>query len=730
MSEIIERDVADVSYEGMAEYASSVILDRAIPDARDGLKPVQRRILWQTHLSKMTPTSKHVKVIKLGGAVAAFHPHGDASTQGAIVNLAQPWIKTIKLIDIHGNYGSIDGSPAAAGRYISARQADAAPLMLNKIDHNAVDLMDNFDNTAKEPKVLPASFPVAMTNGASGIAVAVSTKILPHNPVELLKGAKAIAKGEIETPSQLSKHIKGPDFPTGGIIIDDGSSNKNELTTGSGKFTLRGKIDYYPDASEPYLEIIEIPYNVTTTKLIERMSDVLEDARALGVIDIRDETIDDTRTSIKLIFKKGTSKDDMLKVTNFLYKRTDLEVTLSSSNIMISKGRQRKLNMMQYLKQFIEFRTETLVRIWKYDLGKLENRLEILEGLLRAYDITEEIIKEAKASDSKKDLAQRLADKFEFTERQSETIAGMPIYQLGKQDYNRLANEKDDNVKQSDKLRHWLSSNETINEQLINDFDESIEKLKDYKRQTKIVKEDTASDVEDIKIEDVVEAKDVKVVVKKDLQIFQIGRRAYDNQIDKYKDDDIVCAFDAVTTDYVSAITRQGKVVTRFIDELEHTNLDGAVEGLYKQIPKLKSNDEFVGAVINTPNEKDESNKIFIASAHGYVKIIQAYKLLPSVKTKSYFKKVGLASTLKAQGDYLTFAFNIQPDDFSKQLSVTLKDVSKQSGVAHRKIDLDKWSDKDYGPGGSGFRGINTKDGKLDFISYDLADTDDEQDDE
>src|SRR5699024_10671728 len=327
-------------------------------------------------------------------------------------------------------------------------------------------------------------------------------------------------------------------------------------------------------------EIIEIPYNVTTTKLIERMSDVLEDARALGVIDIRDETIDDTRTSIKLIFKKGTSKDDMLKVTNFLYKRTDLEVTLSSSNIMISKGRQRKLNMMQYLKQFIEFRTETLVRIWKYDLEKLENRLEILEGLLRAYDITEEIIKEAKASDSKKDLAQRLVDKFEFTERQSETIAGMPIYQLGKQDYNRLANEKDDNVKQSDKLRHWLSSDETINEQLINDFDESIEKLKDHKRQTKIVKEDSTSDVEDIKIEDVVEAKDVKVVVKKDLQIFQIGRRAYDNQIDKYKDDDIVCAFDAVTTDYVSAITRQGKVVTRFIDELEHTNLDGAVEGL------------------------------------------------------------------------------------------------------------------------------------------------------
>ena len=720
MSNIVQRDLANVAYDNMAEYSASVILDRAIPDARDGLKPVQRRILWQTHLSKITPSSKHVKVIKLGGAVAAFHPHGDASTQGAIVNLAQPWIKPVKLIDIHGNYGSIDGSPAAAGRYISARQANAAQAMLNKIDHNAVDLMDNFDNTALEPKVLPASFPVAMTNGASGIAVAVSTKILPHNPLELLKASKALAQGKIKEPHQLSKYIKGPDFPTGGLLVASEQGNLDELATGQGRFKLRGKIEYHENDSEPHLEITEIPYNVTTTKLIERMSDVLENARALGVIEIRDETIEDTRTNIKLMFKKGSTKEDMQKVASYLYKKTDLEVSLSSNNIMISKGRQKTLNMMQYLKQFIEFRAETLVRIWKYDLEKLESRLEILEGLLRAYDITEEIVQEAKSSESKKHLSEKLVQNFDFTERQAETIAGMPIYQLGKQDYQRLSSERESNLEKSEELRSWLKDDESVNEQLIKDLDNSISQFKDYKRQTQLVDEDELPNVEEVKIEDVVEEKDVKVVIKRDLQIFQIGRRAYDNQIENYKDTDIVSAFDAKTTDYVCGITKQGKVVTRFVDDLDHLNLDGSSEGLYKQISDLKSNDEFIGGVINNPNEKDESNRILIASHQGYVKIIEAHKLLPSVKTKSYIKKLGQASNLKSKGDYLVFAHNLEEDDFNKILHVELKDNSKRSGKANRKIELSKWKDKSYGPGGSGFRGINTKDGQLDFISYEI----------
>lgn len=720
MSNITQRDLSDLAYSSMAEYSSAVILERAIPDARDGLKPVQRRILWQSHLSKLRPDSKHVKVIKLAGLVAGFHPHGDGSTQGAVVGLSQPWIKTVPLIDIHGNYGSIDGSPAAAGRYISARQSPIAPLLLNKIDHDAVDLMDNFDNTALEPKVLPASFPVAMTNGASGIAVAVSTKILPHNPIELLQASKAIVKDEIVEPKQLSHYIKGPDFPTGGVIVGK-DANIDELETGSGRFLVRGKVQYNTEDSEPNLEITEIPYGITTTKLIEKMSDVLENARALGVIDIRDETIEDTEVSIKLVFKKNTSVDTMKKVENFLYKKTDLELSLSSNNIMITRGRQRKMNMLHYLKQFIDFRRETLIRIWNYDLQKLNDRLEILIGLLRAYDITEEIVKEAKQSEGRKDLAQRLVEKFEFTERQSETIAGMPIYQLGKQDFNKLTQEKEANESKASEIRSWLETDESVNEQLLIDLDESIDKLKDYKRRTDIIDETEVEEVEEVKIEDVIEAKNVKVVVKSDLQIFQIGRRAFDNQIEDYKDDDIVASFDAVTTDYVTAITKDGLTVTRFINDLDHSNLDAGSESLHKQVKGLKSNDKFIGAIVNEPNTKDKDNKIVIASHMGYVKVIEGHKLMPSIKTKSYIKKTGLASTLKADGDYLTFAFNAQKEDFEKQLKVTLHDPAKDKPV-NRKINLEKWSGRKDGAGGSGFRGLNTKDGQLNFESFELLD--------
>lgn len=720
MSNIVKQDLADLAYSSMAEYSSAVILERAIPDARDGLKPVQRRILWQSHLSKLRPESKHVKVIKLAGLVAGFHPHGDGSTQGAVVGLSQPWIKTVPLIDIHGNYGSIDGSPAAAGRYISARQSPIAPLLLNKIDHDAVDLMDNFDNTALEPKVLPASFPVAMTNGASGIAVAVSTKILPHNPVELLKATKAIVKQEIKEPKQLAEYIKGPDFPTGGIIVGK-DANIDELETGAGRFSIRGKVQYNTDDSEPNLEITEIPYGITTTKLIEKMSDVLENARALGVIDIRDETIEDTEVSIKLVFKKNTSIDTMKKVESFLYKKTDLELTISSNNVMITRGRQRKMNMLHYLKQFADFRKETLVRIWNYDLNKLNDRLEILIGLLRAYDITTEIVKEARESEGRKDLSKRLVEKFKFTERQADTIAGMPIYQLGKQDFNKLTQEKEDNEARANEIRSWLATDESINEQLIIDLEHSIDLLKDYKRRTQIIDENEVEEVEEVKIEDVIEAKNVKVVVKSDLQIFQIGKRAFDNQIEDYKDDDIIASFDAVTTDYVTAISKNGLTVTRFINDLDHSTLEAGSESLHKQVKGLKSDDKFVGAIINEPDKQNEDNKVVIASKMGYIKVIEGHKILPSIKTKSYVKKTGLASTLKAEGDYLIFAFNPSKDDFDRQLQVTLKDNKKNKEVT-RKINLDKWVDRKDGAGGSGFRGLNTKDGQLSYEQFEIVD--------
>jgi len=719
MGQIIKQNLSNYAYDAMANYSASVILDRAIPDARDGLKPVQRRIMWQTHLSKLNSSAKYMKLAKLSGLTLAYHAHGSGSISSAAVNLSQSWLRSVPLIDIQGNNGSIDGASAAADRYIEARQAVGAELLLNKINHNAVDLIDNFDNTEKEPRVLPAAFPVAMTNGASGIAVGISTKILPHNPLELLDASIKMIKNEIKENKDLYSIIKGPDFPTGGYIIGK-SGCRDEINTGKGKFTVRGKVKYNTKGKEPYLEIVEIPYGVTTTKLIDKIAQALENAKALGVIDIRDETQDNHDISIKLICKKGTNQDQLEKIESYLYKKTDLELTLSSNNIMITKGHQKTLNMWDYLEQFIEFRKETLKRIWRYDLNKLINRKEILEGLLRTYDITEEIINLAKQSQNKKHLADMLIEKHKFTERQAQTIAGMPIYQLGKQDFERLNQELNENITHSDNLNKWLNNDNETNLKLIEDLEYSMQKLSDYKRRTKVINPSQAKEAEDITVEDVIESKEMKVVIKKDLQMFQIGQRAFDNQIKNYKDEDIIAYTDALTTEYITAITKQGKTVTRLVNDLDQSTLEAGSESLNKSIPDLKSNDEFIGCVVNDiANESQE--KVMIISNHGYVKLISAEKLRPSLKTKSYMKKTGLASTLKKQGDFLTIMEVIDKKIFDDlELHIVLNDKSKKSGIVNRYIELSKWSNKNYGTGGSGFKGVNTKDGSLTYKEHHL----------
>lgn len=719
MSNIIKKELANLTYDAMAEYSSSVILDRAIPDIRDGLKPVQRRVLWQSHLSKLIPTSNYMKLNKLSGMTLAFHPHGSTSVSQTAVGLSQEWTKIVPLIDIQGNNGSIDGASAAADRYIEARQAIGAELLLENIDHNAVDLTDNFDNTEKEPRVLPAAFPVAMTNGTQGIAVGISTRILPHNPLELLDGCKEIVKKNINEPKDLYSIIKGPDFPTGAYIIGK-DAVKEEIDTGKARFKIRGKVKYNLKGQEPNLEITEIPYGITTDKLIEKMANVLENAKALGVIDIRDETQDNDDVSIQLIFKKGAKKEQLEKVEHFLYKKTDLEINLSANNIMITKGRQKTLSVFEYLNLFVEFRRETLQRIWQYDLNKLIARREILEGLIKTYDIIDQIVVLAKNSEGRKDLSEKLQAEFDFTQRQSETIASMPIYQLGKQDFNKLKSELENNINKSSNLENWLNSPDACDEKLIEDFEKSMEKLKDYKRRTKIVSEAKAKEVKDIKVEDVIEAKSMRVVIKKDLQMFQIGQRAFDNQIENYKNDDIIAFVDGLTTEYVTAVTKQGKTVTRLINDLEHSSLEAGSNNLNKVVNDLKSTDEFIGIIINKQNEVSPE-RILLISDFGYVKVLSGEKLMPSTRTKAYVNKTGLASTLKKQGDSLVVMEVIDKKRFNDlELKVVLNDSSKKSGIANRYVELSKWDDRNDGPGGSGFNGINTKNGQLTFKEYEI----------
>lgn len=708
----------DLAQEYMADFATYVMLNRAIPDLRDGLKPVQRRILYQTHLSKLYPDAKHMKVIKINGLVLWYHPHGDSSVEKAINTLSQKWVKRIPLIDIQGSVGSIYGDPAASGRYTAGRMAEAAPLLLGGLDENAVKFVDNYDETTQEPDVLPAAFPQAITNSAEGIAFGMKTDLPSFNVIEVMNAAKQIKKGKLGTTSELMRVLKGLDFPGGGIIVGtDGI--KNIIETGQGKVLVRGRVEYHNSSTAPMLEITEIPYDVNLRKFIDQVADVADSATALGVADIRDETQDDLEVSLKIVFKRGVKEDTMKKFEALLYKKTHLEKYIHIKNILVHKGAARLFSIREYLTEWLEFRLETLRKIWEFNYNKLKDRAEILEGLLRTYDITDEIIRVAKSSQGKKDMAEKLVAQFKFTQRQAETIAGIPLYQLGKTDFRRLSDEYDENIARTKEYHTWLNDDAEADAQLINDLDRTLKFFKkndDYKRRTEIVSEQSIEEVPEVSYEDVVEAKDVHVIVKRHLEMSQIGMRAYENQIGEYKEDDIITSELTSTIDYVVGITKSAKIVTRLVDDLANLTLKESATALYKEVTDLKTDDEFIAA---TPIKVDLSDKrkMIIGSAHGYVKIVPINALLPGIKTKTYVKKTQSASTLKAKGDYLVFG-EVLPEDISKYtLSVVLKNKKTNKEIV-RKVDMRRWKDKVHGKGGSGLSGYNTKDGELEYVSH------------
>lgn len=708
----------ELAQEYMADFATYVILNRAIPDLRDGLKPVQRRILYQTHLSKLYPDAKHMKVIKINGLVLWYHPHGDSSVEKAINTLAQKWVKRIPLIDIQGSVGSIYGDQAASGRYTAGRMAEAAPLLLGGLDENAVKFVDNYDETTQEPEVLPAAFPQAITNSAEGIAFGMRTDLPSFNVIEVMNAAKKIKMGKLGTTSELMRVLKGLDFPGGGIIVGtDGI--KNIIETGQGKVLVRGRVEYHNSSTAPMLEITEIPYDVNLKKFIDQVATVADSATALGVTDIRDETQDDLEVSLKIVFRRGVKEDTMKKFEALLYKKTHLEKYIHIKNILVHKGTARLFNIREYLTEWLEFRLETLRKIWEFNYNKLKDRAEILEGLLRTYDITDEIIRVAKSSQGKKDMAEKLVVQFKFTQRQAETIAGIPLYQLGKTDFRRLSDEYDENIARTKEYHSWLNDDAEADAQLINDLDRTLQFFKkndDYKRRTEVVSEQSVEEIPEVSYEDVVEAKDVQVIVKRHLEMSQIGMRAYENQIGDYKEDDIITSELTSTIDYVVGITKSAKIVTRLVDDLANLTLKESATALYKEVTDLKTDDEFIAA---TPIKVDLSDKrkMIIGSAHGYVKIVPINSLLPGIKTKTYVKKTQSASTLKAKGDYLVFG-EVLPEDISKYtLAVVLKNKKTNKEIV-RKVDMRRWKDKVHGKGGSGLSGYNTNDGELEYVSH------------
>ncbi len=423
------------------DYSMSVIVSRALPDVRDGLKPVQRRVLFGMDglgLSYSGPTRKCAKIV--GEVLGKYHPHGDSSVYGALARLAQPWNQRYPMIFGQGNFGSMDGDPVAAMRYTEAKLQKMTDDVLADIDKNTVDMTLNFDDTEEEPTVLPTKAPLLLLNGSSGIAVGMATNMAPHNLGECCDAICAyIDNPDIDTDG-LMQHIKGPDFPTGGIIMGV-SGIKEAYETGRGKVVVRAKTDIeVADNGRETIVVSEIPYMVNKKEMIEKIGQMVEDKKIEGITYINDET---SREGVRVVIrvKQGCNSNVVL---NTLFKYTQLQSSFAFNNVALVKGRPRTLSLKDMIADFVDFRHDVIIRRTKFELDKAQKRAHILEGLLKAIDVIDEIIHIIRHSANVDEAKAELISRFEFTETQATAIVEMRLRQLTGLEREKLQAEYDE----------------------------------------------------------------------------------------------------------------------------------------------------------------------------------------------------------------------------------------------------------------------------------------------
>ncbi len=409
------------------DYSMSVIVSRALPDVRDGLKPVQRRVLFGMDglgLSASGPTRKCAKIV--GEVLGKYHPHGDSSVYDALARLAQPWNQRYPLVFGQGNFGSMDGDPVAAMRYTEAKLQKITEEIMCDIDKNTVDMVNNFDDTEEEPTVLPTKLPLLLLNGSAGIAVGMATNMAPHNLGECCDAICAYIDNPDIDVEGLMEHIKGPDFPTGGIIMGR-QGIVDAYTTGRGRVVIRAKTDIeVNDRGQETIVVTEIPYMVNKKEMLERIASMVEDKKIEGITYMNDET---SREGVRVIFrvKQGFNTNVVL---NTLFKYTPLQSSFAINNVALVKGRPRTLSLKEIIASFVDFRHEVVVRRTKFDLEKAQKRAHILEGLLKAIDIIDDIIAHIRASKSVDEAREGLVAKFGFTDAQAQAIVEMRLRQL------------------------------------------------------------------------------------------------------------------------------------------------------------------------------------------------------------------------------------------------------------------------------------------------------------
>ena len=490
---IINRDIEEEMKTAYIDYAMSVIVQRALPDVRDGLKPVHRRILYTMHEDGFTPDKPYRKcATTVGDVLGRYHPHGDSSVYDALVRMAQDFSLRYMMVDGHGNFGSVDGDPPAAYRYTEARMSKIAVNMLTDIEKNTVDFMPNFDDRLQEPTVLPAKIPALLVNGSSGIAVGMATNIPPHNLTEVINGIIKIIDEDEVTDEDLMSVIKGPDFPTGATILGR-EGIKQAYTTGRGKITLRAEAEIEEmSGNKQRIIVSSLPYQVNKAKLIEHIADLVKEKRLEGISAIRDESDRQDKVRIVVELKRDANPQVVL---NQLYKNTQMQDTFGIIMLALVNGEPKILTLRQCLDYYIEHRKNVVLRRTKFDLDKAEARAHILEGLKIALDNIDEVIAIIRAAYD--DAKERLMERFGLSEIQAQAILDMRLKTLSGLQREKIEDEYNELMKLIAYLKEVLSSETLVYGIIKDELIEIRDKFGD-ERLTKIVAAEGDIDVEDL----------------------------------------------------------------------------------------------------------------------------------------------------------------------------------------------------------------------------------------
>ncbi len=641
--------------ERFGRYSKYIIQDRALPDIRDGLKPVQRRILYSMNKDSNTFDKSYRKSAKsVGNIMGNFHPHGDSSIYDAMVRMSQNWKNREILVEMHGNNGSMDGDPPAAMRYTEARLSEIAGYLLQDIEKNTVPFAWNFDDTEKEPTVLPAAFPNLLVNGSTGISAGYATDIPPHNLAEVIDAAVYMIDHPTAKIDKLMEFLPGPDFPTGGII-QGRDEIKKAYETGKGRVVVRSKTEIEKlKGGKEQIVITEIPYEINKANLVKKIDDVRVNNKVAGIAEVRDESDrDGLRIAIEL--KKDANTELVL---NYFFKYTDLQINYNFNMVAIDNFTPRQVGIVPILSSYIAHRREVILARSRFDKEKAEKRLHIVEGLIRVISILDEVIALIRASENKADAKENLKISYDFTEEQAEAIVTLQLYRLTNTDVVVLQEEEAELREKIAMLAAIIGDERTMYNLMKKELREVKKKfatprLSSLEDTAKVIEIDTAS---------LIAEEDTYVSVTKAGYIKRTSPRSFASstleEIGKRDDDRLIFVQSAKTTQHLLMFTTLGNVIYRPIHELADIRWKDIGEHLSQTITNFETNEEIL--YVEVVDQFDDATTYFAATRLGQIKRVERKEFTP---WRTYKTKSVKYAKLKDETDQIVAVAPIKLDD-------------------------------------------------------------------